>query len=52
MKCVKSKSTSKIERVTDTTAVKLVNSGQYTYCPKREYKQQQERISSNAQQTD
>ncbi len=38
MKCVKSKESGNIERVNDRMAHDRVNSGEWVYCPKHEYK--------------
>ncbi len=38
MKCVKNKESGNIERVNDRTAHDRVNSGEWVYCPKHEYK--------------
>jgi len=38
MKCIKSKSGKTIERVKDDVAMKKVDSGNWSYCPKSEWK--------------
>lgn len=47
MKCVKNKVTNEIERVGNETAHNRVNSGNWVYCPKHEYKSFVKLLSDN-----